>query len=202
MSQFILITGACRSGKSRYAVERAKDSSEQVLYIATCQAQDAEMRQRVAKHRKERPLEWETLENRWDLDQVLKEKQRRYGCFLVDCVTMWVSYFLMRGESDAEILEKADRFTAAIETISSVGADPRACPDQGQPQGVAPTVIAVTNEVGWGVVPESESGRRFRDLAGMVNQKLAQAADEVILMVAGIPMSVGARHASSFLPSQ
>ncbi len=183
MGNLILITGGCRSGKSRYAVERAKQASEKSLYVATCQPSDAEMHQRVEKHQRERPSGWDTLENRWDLDQALLEKQNQYDCFLVDCVTMWVSYLLTHGESDAEILEKTERFITAIETISSVGAGPRACP----------VVIAVTNEVGWGIVPESESGRRFRDLAGMVNQKLAQAADEVILMVAGIPIHVGAR---------
>lgn len=179
MGNLILITGGCRSGKSRYAVERVKQTSEKALYVATCQPSDAEMHQRVEKHRGERPVDWDTLENRWDLDQVLLEKEGQYSCILLDCVTMWVSYLLTRGESDTEILEKADRFIAAIETV-------------GATRRVAPTIIAVTNEVGWGVVPESESGRRFRDLAGMVNQKLAQAADEVILMVAGIPVSVGA----------
>ena len=173
MGQFILITGACRSGKSRYALERAKQEGENVLYIATCQPSDQEMQERIKRHQKERPAHWHTLENRWDLATVLEEKKGQYDCFLIDCLTLWASYLLVQGESEDFICQRAEE---AVSVICSISA----------------TVIAVTNEVGWGVVPESESGRRFRDLAGKVNQVLAKAADEVILMVAGIPIHVGA----------
>ena len=171
MGKLILVTGGCRSGKSRYALERAKVEGEKVLYIATCQPADEEMRQRVWKHQQQRPAHWKTLENQWDLATALEEEEKKYDCFLIDCLTLWSSHLLIQDNPLAMIRERAEEVVSVIPAISS-------------------TVITVTNEVGWGIVPPTESGRQFRDIAGWVNQIFAEVAEEVILMVSGIPMVI------------
>ncbi len=165
----ILITGGCRSGKSRFALDYANQHFSKKLYLATCEALDEEMAQRIAHHKKMRNPEWQTIEEPVEV----VDKIRRYGdeadVILLDCVTLWLSNLLMRREDDLQIIKETDRL---IETIK---------------QSLA-SFIVVTNEVGMGIVPADPLSRRFRDLSGTTNQKIGEGADTVIYMVSGIPL--------------
>jgi len=164
----ILVTGGSRSGKSRFAVELAKGCGPRIVYLATCQAADQEMRQRIARHRRQRPARWRTIEHPADPAQVVARLNGTSDGLILDCLTMYVAQLVVAGASDAAIERQVRRLCAAI----------RRAPYP---------VILVTNEVGSGVVPEFPMGRRFRDLAGLANQTAAALADEVYLLVAGIP---------------
>jgi adenosylcobinamide kinase/adenosylcobinamide-phosphate guanylyltransferase len=168
--KIILITGGARSGKSRYAEQRALEMSVRPLYVATAEAKDEEMAQRIAKHKKRRAGQWHTIEEPLELTRVLLVQRGKIDGALVDCLTLWISNLLIRSD-DRYALEKVEEL---IQTL---------------PQLDFPLVF-VTNEVGSGIVPDNPLARKFRDLAGWTNQQMAQAADEVILMVAGMPMIV------------
>ena len=167
MAKVILITGGCRSGKSIFADKLAFELSHNVVYIATGQGLDAEMRQRIKVHKAGRSDRWRTIEKSTDVDRVVSGLKDD-PLILIDCLTMLISNYLMEGYPTTKILRKID---ALIKTIR-------------QKNFVA---IIVTNEVGSGVVPDNRLARDFRDLAGKVNQSVAKEADEVYLMVSGIP---------------
>jgi adenosylcobinamide kinase/adenosylcobinamide-phosphate guanylyltransferase len=168
-SRLILITGGARSGKSRYAEERAREIGARLLYIATAEAGDEEMARRIAAHRARRGAEWTTIEAPVEVAQALAGN-RCFDAAVIDCVTLWLSNVIWRG--DEIYVERAvDGLIAGARRFD------------------APLFI-VTNEVGSGIVPDNALARRFRDLAGRTNQKLAAAADEVVLMVAGLPLFV------------
>ena len=173
MSQLTLITGGCRSGKSRYAVQKAKEFLGDVVYVATCHPQDDEMSQRVTQHRQERPSSWKTIEGESDLTKIVQNQVQRDSktLLLIDCLTLWISNHLISGRNRKSVLEEVERTLHAIQSYPE-------------------SVIVVTNEVGLGIVPENPLAREFRDLAGEVNQRFAQSADEVVLMVCGIPLVV------------
>jgi adenosylcobinamide kinase/adenosylcobinamide-phosphate guanylyltransferase len=163
----ILITGGARSGKSTRAEVRAREFPGRPVYIATAEALDAEMSERIAGHRARRGSEWLERETPIELAAALDETDGG-GARLVDCLTLWLSN-LMHEERDIE------RETVRLaETLSR----------QQSP------VVLVTNEVGLGIVPDNALARRFRDAAGILNQNIARAADEVELVVAGLPMRV------------
>jgi adenosylcobinamide kinase/adenosylcobinamide-phosphate guanylyltransferase len=166
-----LILGGSRSGKSRRAEEVAATQGVPVTYVATyATAQpDPEMEDRVARHRKQRPAHWTTIENRFDLKALFQE--RRNSLILVDCLTLWLSYRQMTGAGEEAILMELEE---AVQVIS--------------PEG--PGLIVVSNELGLGLVPSSAEGRSFRDLAGRANQLMARLASRVEFMVAGLPMSL------------
>jgi adenosylcobinamide kinase/adenosylcobinamide-phosphate guanylyltransferase len=164
-----LITGGCRSGKSTHAIKLASASrASRKFFIATAQALDDEMRARIAHHRQLRPTEFQTIEEPQKLGAAL---QSLCGCadvVVVDCLTLWVSNLLQEYHDEA-ILAEADRLSSLlVQTPFST--------------------IVVTDEVGWGVVPDNPVARRFRDLLGWTNQTVAGVADEVILMAAGYPL--------------
>lgn len=165
----ILITGGCRSGKSRFALDYGNQHFPKRLYLATCEALDEEMAQRIEHHKKTRSPEWQTIEEPIEI----VNKIRRYGdevdMILLDCITLWLSNLLMRRKDEPEIMKETDRL---IETIKRSPA----------------SFIVVTNEVGMGIVPADPLSRRFRDLSGMTNQRIADAVDTVIFMVSGIPI--------------
>jgi adenosylcobinamide kinase/adenosylcobinamide-phosphate guanylyltransferase len=149
--------------------------AEQRIFIATAVPFDAEMQDRVRRHQKERGDGWITLEVPLALPEALAEHCREGRVIVVDCLTLWVSNLL---------LEWAD--AAAVESrIAELARAVKACTGP---------VILVSNEVGLGVVPDSQLGRQFRDLAGMANQAVADAADEVIMTVAGIPVVIKPRN--------
>jgi adenosylcobinamide kinase / adenosylcobinamide-phosphate guanylyltransferase len=164
-----LILGGSRSGKSRRAEEIAAAKGVPVTYVATyATAQsDPEMEERVARHRKQRPAHWTSIENRFDLKALFQEQ--RNSLILVDCLTLWLSYRQMTGASEDVILAELEE---AVQSIS--------------PE--SPGLIVVSNETGLGLVPSSPEGRSFRDLAGRANQLVARLSSRVEFMVAGLPM--------------
>ena len=168
--QIILITGGARSGKSLYAEERAVALGERRLYVATAESKDEEMAQRIAAHRKRRGGAWITIEEPVELSVALIAQRGQTDCALVDCLTLWVSNILLR--RDAEYAE--EKVQQLVETLPSLDFH----------------VVLVTNEVGAGIVPDNPLARQFRDLAGWANQQLAAIASEVVLTVAGLPMTV------------
>ena len=166
-----LLLGGARSGKSRYAVEQARVIGGPGAVVATARALDGDMAARIARHRAERPAGWATLEEPHDVPAALRRAARSHGVVVVDCITVWVSNLMERGDDDALVLAAVDDLAKLLrERLVSV--------------------ILVSNEVGQGVHPPTELGRRFRDLLGLVNQRLAAAADRVTLMVAALPLIV------------
>lgn len=176
----ILITGGARSGKSRLAEEMAGHRGDQVTYIATAAAGDGEMRQRIEEHRRQRPPEWRTVEAATGLPDAVAAALRDSGTtVLVDCLTVYLANLLAPMDAAGE---EPGADLAGIEAeIEDLVAACRA--GNGR-------VIVVSNEVGMGIVPDNALARRFRDLAGRANQRLAAAADEVYLCVSGLPLKV------------
>ena len=208
--KIIMVTGGARSGKSSFAQELALrqeklQRDKKVVFIATALVGDAEMRRRVELHRLSRPSRWLTVEEPWELGAALSAIPPDCGLVLVDCLTVWLSNMLLRS------LE-AQGF--ALETEGSLSWDPgrkpggpefclhtkeKALEEQvfkemerflARAEQRLHTTIVVTNEVGWGVVPEHCLGRLFRDLAGKANQQLAARADLVYLLASGIPLKL------------
>ncbi len=163
----VLVLGGTRSGKSRQAEALVESWPAPWTYIATAEAFDAEMAARIAEHRARRPDGWETRDAPRDLPGVLADASPGRPV-LVDCLTLWLSNLLL-AERDLEA--EGERLEAALAQ--------RAGP-----------VVLVSNEVGWGIVPETPLGRRFRDAQGRLNQRMAVLADRVVLVVAGIPVVI------------
>ena len=166
-----LVLGGARSGKSRYAVEQAAQSGHRVAFLATARALDGDMAARIARHRADRPARFTTLEEPQDVLAACRRAATAHGLILVDCATVWVANLMERGDDDAAVLASADGL-AKLQRARVV------------------SLLIVSNEVGEGVHPSTALGRRYRDLLGSVNQRLAAAADRVTLMVAGLPMIV------------
>jgi adenosyl cobinamide kinase/adenosyl cobinamide phosphate guanylyltransferase len=169
-----LILGGARSGKSRYGLGLAAPFPAPRLFVATCEPRDAEMEARIEAHQRERGSDWMTREVPLDLTAALRAAQNGYGVVLVDCLTMWVSNLLLQeGASPGSIRTACEHL---LETL----------------QETATPIILVSNEVGWGIVPDNPLGREFRDQAGWLHQRLAQVADLVVLVVAGLPLLIKA----------
>jgi adenosylcobinamide kinase/adenosylcobinamide-phosphate guanylyltransferase len=174
----MLITGGARSGKSRLAQELAVKSGKAVLFVATAEAGDEEMKRRIEIHRKSRPPDWKTLEVTTHIGSYIKKNIGRAGIVVIDDITLLVSNIFMQYDekTDASLVEKAvaAEIKELIECIDRTDAD----------------FIIVTNEVGLGIIPADRISRLYRDTLGRANQMLAEHADEVDLMVAGIPLVV------------
>ena len=169
MATSLLILGGARSGKSRFAITGIPPGAR-VAFVATAEPRDAEMAGRIARHQAERPGGWRTIEEPTDLVGRL-EDCAGVDHVIVDCVTVWVANLLLRGDGE-EAIVKAGEGLAACVARSAAG------------------ITLVSNEVGEGVHPSTEDGRRFRDALGAVNQCLAAACDRVVLMVAGLPLAI------------
>ncbi|MEA1924079.1 MAG: bifunctional adenosylcobinamide kinase/adenosylcobinamide-phosphate guanylyltransferase [Pseudomonadota bacterium] len=168
----VLIGGGARSGKSSFAQKMAEGLPGRRAYLATAQALDREMEQRIAKHQADRDSAWHaTLEEPLNLTNCLQQASLDFDVILVDCITLWLSNLMGRGDQDQQILAEIDNLTASLNRLPA-------------------TVILVSNEVGLGLVPEHPLGRRFRDLAGLANQRLAQACREVYFTIWGLPQKL------------
>jgi adenosylcobinamide kinase/adenosylcobinamide-phosphate guanylyltransferase len=178
----ILITGGARSGKSRFAQELALKSGKPVLFVATAEAGDEEMRERIEEHRRKRPSTWNTLEVTTRIGNEILKKVGGAQVVIVDCITLLVNNILSQfadqtdEQIDASLIEK--EVTREINELVE-------CIDR-----LDTSFVIVTNEVGMGLVPANRIGRLYRDLLGKANQLLAQRADEVYLMVAGLPVLI------------
>lgn len=176
--QLILLLGGARAGKSAHALrlaeERERVSGTEVCFIATAQALDEEMSARIARHRAERPPHWRTIEEPYQLAEALRQTVGA-GVVIVDCLTLFVSNWVLRYEDEHQCEQFVRRITRDFLQLARL-----------QQQ----TIICVSNEAGLGVVPETRLGRIFRDLLGRVNQDFAAAADEVYLLVAGLSLQL------------
>ena len=169
-----LVLGGARAGKSSYA-QRLASEGDRVLFVATAEAGDPDMAERIAAHRRDRPADWDTLEEPVDLVGALSGAANRYDTVLLDCLTLWVSNMLLRS-TDAE--RSNTSILAETEWLLDV-----------YRRGNASWVV-VSNEVGLGVVAPTRLGRLFADELGRVNQLVAAAADDVYFMAAGLPMAL------------
>ena len=175
MAEIWFVTGGARSGKSRFAERLAASTDRAVVYIATMEASDEELRARIAAHRAQRPDAWHTVEAPLELASALASIESD-TCALIDCVSLWVNNRLLPlGESPTP--EAVDELEAALREELDRLID--------QARARSGPVIVVSNEVGAGVVPEYPLGRVYRDLLGRTNQQLASAADRAWLLVAG-----------------
>jgi adenosylcobinamide kinase/adenosylcobinamide-phosphate guanylyltransferase len=166
-----LILGGARSGKSRFATA-TQPARARVAFVATAEARDADMTRRIEQHRAGRPRHWLTVEEPCELVATLERLAGQApDAIIVDCLTLWVSNRMLRGDDDTRILAEAERLAGFI-------------------AGRHVALILVSNEVGQGVHPPTTDGIRFRDVLGLVNQRVAAACDEVTLMVAGLPLAV------------
>jgi len=172
MSKVTMVTGGARSGKSRFAERLAEAYAPMRGYLATGQAGDAEMADRIARHRGRRGSEWETVEEPLEVTGTIARVDGNYTVLLVDCVTLWLSNLLFGCEGGAaEALKRVERFTEGFSAWQT------------------PLVI-VTSEVGSGIVPEHPLARTFRDLAGEANELIAARADEVYVAISGLPLKL------------
>jgi len=169
--KIIFITGAARSGKSQFALGIAQDFPGPKAYLATAQALDEEMTERIRRHIWARGPHWRTLEEPLRITEVIQEHGDRFGLILLDCLTLWLSNALMAGWNEETVMVETDRFLQAARRVSG-------------------NLILVGNEVGWGIVSENALARAFRDISGRIQQKVAKEADEVYLIVCGIPQKI------------
>lgn len=166
-----LVLGGARSGKSRYAQQLA-EQSRRVVFAATAKVTDDEMRAKIDRHREDRPKDWLTVEEPLELAKVLAEHERDNEVIVVDCLTIFAATVLeTEGENSEAIDRRVEALCAALERVQC-------------------NVVLVSNEVGSGVVPAYPLGRRYRDLLGEINQRVARVADDVVLMVAGLPLAL------------
>jgi adenosylcobinamide kinase/adenosylcobinamide-phosphate guanylyltransferase len=163
-----LVLGGARSGKSRYAEQLVDRHPGRRTYIATAEVLDAEMAERVKAHRDRRDSDWKTVEAPLELAHALKAETEQGAAVLVDCLTLWLGN-LLGAERDVEA-----EIAGLVEAVGQFGGP----------------VVFVSNEVGLGIVPDNALARRFRDLAGTLHQRLAERADHVVFVAAGLPMKL------------
>lgn len=166
-----LILGGVRSGKSLRALSLAQAIGGSVAFLATAEGRDGNMKARIARHQAERPRGWATIEEPFELVAACRGLSGQADLVIIDCLTLWVSNLMLRGDRDEAVIVEADGL-AKLMTAREL------------------SFIVVSNEVGSGVHPQTEVGLRFGDLLGTVNQRVAAAADRVTLMVAGLPVTI------------
>ena len=166
----IFVTGGARSGKSAFALRKASSlAGDAVSFIATAEALDVEMSERIERHRLERNSNWQTLEESLDIESALERATHKL--IVLDCVALWVSNLLLAGTSETAMLERTAAFIASAATLEK-------------------NVIVVSNEVGLGIVPDNALSRRYRDALGRVNQTFAAASSEAYLLVSGLELQL------------
>lgn len=184
MSRIVMVTGGARSGKSSFAEDLCIKSKKKVAYIATSIPFDEGMKDRIKKHRLSRPGEWTTYELYRDVSKSIEDISKGHGVVLLDCVTLLVNNLMFETEIDWEKCgrDEIDAIESMIQNqISSLIDEIRKTDLK---------FIFVTNELGMGLVPEYRLSRIYRDIAGRVNQQIADMADEVYLVVSGIPVKI------------
>ncbi|MHB8884097.1 MAG: bifunctional adenosylcobinamide kinase/adenosylcobinamide-phosphate guanylyltransferase [Methylovirgula sp.] len=164
----LLVLGGARSGKSRYAQTLAENSGKTPVLLATATAGDAEMAARIAKHKADRGTLWQVVEEEIDVARVLRREAAADKIIVVDCLTLWLSNLMLRSH---DIESHCDALAQAVSQLAGPAA-------------------FVSNEVGFGIVPESGLGRAFRDEQGRLNQRLACVCDAVVLVAAGLPLQL------------
>src|SRR2546426_7623271 len=195
--RLVLVLGGARSGKSAFAERLAISSGGPVAFIATATASDDDMRQRIARHRASRPPEWLTIEEPLQLAEALRRAAVLADVLLLDCITLWLANWM--GQQGSLELDDAPALSEAY--TSGVLSDIEKLLTTLATLGPGKTLIAVTNEVGLGIVPAYPLGRVYRDALGWVNQRLARSADRAYLMVAGLAVDIKRlQEESSFLP--
>lgn len=166
----MLVLGGARSGKSSFALNTCNNMEGERYFIATAQAFDDEMEERIKYHRKDRGNEWNTIEETVDICKRIIDIDKENTIVLVDCLTLWLNNLYMKYETDdTMVYEKIDEFVTGM-------------------SGVKGRVVLVSNEVGMGIVPENKLARLYRDAAGAMNRKIAEMADRVVITFSGLPM--------------
>ncbi len=168
--RLILVLGGASSGKSEVAIRLAGHRGPRA-FLATGQALDEEMTERIARHRASRSADWHTVEIPRDIEQWLTNEGTNYQSILIDCLTLWLNNLMMAGEKESGILDRTGSLLRAMRRTNA-------------------RVVMVSNELGLGLVPADRSSRAFRDLAGRVNQQIAAEADEVHLVLSGLPLKL------------
>ncbi len=177
MKNFFVVTGGSRSGKSTFAEKFVTKLGKKIAYIATAEILDDEMKNRVALHQQRRPSNWKTFESPYNADETIKQiREEKFDTILFDCVTIYLSNLICSLEKpEYDIVKNSiDKLIFTAEEFCLSGGN----------------IVFVTNEVGSGIVPENALARVFRDFAGLVNQNLADHAEKIFLVVAGIPIDI------------
>lgn len=173
--KIVFIIGGARSGKSLFAIAEASKVKGKKAYIATAEALDDEMKERIKEHKNQRGKDWDTYEEPWKIVNLINGIKNRYRVILIDCLTLWLSNLIHKSQGVEKYIGE---FIDEIESIKHSN------------HSNVLTLIIVSNEVGMGIVPANKLARRFRDMAGILNQKVAEVADEVYMMVAGVPIRI------------
>lgn len=166
LPRLTLVLGGARSGKSAFAESRIGEVPPPWVYIATAEPFDEEMHARIAEHRSRRDARWSTIDCNLDLAAVLERPETTGGAVLVDCLTLWLSNVMLAGR---DVSAETETLLATLASVTG-------------------PIVLVSNEVGFGIVPDNALARRFRDAQGRLNQRIAALADEVVLMAAGLPL--------------
>lgn len=180
----VFVLGGVRSGKSRFAQRLAESWGGDILFVATAEPLDRDMRERIEKHRRERPQSWRTIETPMNLAAQIERNLGGASVVLIDCLTLLASNLLLgqeRGFSPTLEIQGEEAETRLLKEIHDLARLMRSAPA---------SFVIVSNEVGWGIVPENRLARIYRDILGRANQIIAEHADEVYLMVAGLPLKV------------
>ncbi len=163
-----LIIGGAKSGKSSFALRLCSSMKGKKIFVATAVATDSEMEEKIKRHRKERGKEWITIEEPVDIAEIIERFDSKETVILVDCLTFWLNNLFMKKENVEERIEKLIRILS----------------------GIKGNVVIVSNEVGMGIVPADEISRKYRELLGLLNQKIAHLAEKVVFMICGIPVLI------------
>lgn len=196
--RLIFVLGGARSGKSSFAERLAMISGRSVSFIATATPSDDEMRTRITDHRASRPTTWVTIEEQLDLAQAVQQATQVADVLLLDCMTLWLSNWLWHNGA----INFDEDTTASMRTSKEVLTEVERLLLVTDSMAIGKTLIVVSNEVGLGIVPEYAVSRAYRDILGRVNQRLAQHANRVYLMVAGLAVDIKRLHEEAIANAQ